>query len=161
MDAQSLRTISKLRRKSQSDLARMAGVSRQAVSHWFSASSDFEINVRTPHLRRLCEALHVKAEDLLQPLPVLNDAEAVRQYEASLLWDHLYSCLADFSVALVRGESVALARLVQVFGIYRAAKIVGGPKIWDRFPEYKRHIRPVRREQIERVWNLRRDLKSV
>jgi transcriptional regulator with XRE-family HTH domain len=159
MNAQSLRAISQLRMISQSELARMAGVSRQAVSQWFKAPIGTELNVRTPHLRQLSDALHIDAKDLLQPLPVLDDGEAVRQYETTLLWDCLYPSLVDFSVALVHGESVALARLVQVFGIYKASKIAG-QKIWDRFPGYKRHIRPIRREEIERVWQIHQILKS-
>jgi transcriptional regulator with XRE-family HTH domain len=160
MNSQSLRAIMDLRRLSQSDLARMAGVSRQAVSLWFKASQDTELNVRTPHLRKLSDALHIQAEDLLRSLLVLNDDEAVRKYETALLWDRLYPGLVDFSVALVHGEVAALARLVQVFGLYKASKIAG-KKIWDRFPQYKKHIRPVRREQIEQIWQVRRQfLKS-
>lgn len=100
--------------------------------------------------------LRVSADVLLHPLPVLDDAKATRQYESELLWDSLYANLADFSIALVHGEAPALARLVQVFGIYKASKIAG-TKIWNQFPQYKRHIRPVRREQIERVWQLRQN----
>lgn len=134
----------------------MAGVSRQAVSQWFKAPLGSEISIQTPHLRRLSEGLRVSAEVLLRPLPVLDDLENARRYETALLWDGLYPDLAEFSVALVRGESPALARLAQVFGLYKAWKIAGN-KIWDRFPDYKRHIRPVRREQLERVWQLRQN----
>ena len=61
------------------------------------------------------------------------------------------------SVALVRGEAPALARLVQVFGLYKAWKIAG-EKIWERFPAYQKNIRPVRRDQLERIWLLRQNL---
>lgn len=138
----------------------MAGVTRQAVSHWFRSSPNSEISIRTPHLKRISEGLRISAEDLLHPLPVLGDAQLTEQYEAALLWDRLYPGLGDFGVALVRGEWPALARLVQVYGLYQARKIAG-PKVWDRFPDYKRHIRPVRREQLERVWQLHRNLTSV
>jgi transcriptional regulator with XRE-family HTH domain len=151
MNSQTLQTISKLRRVSQSELARIAGVSRQAVSRWFKVPLGAEIHVLTPHLRKVSEGLHVKVDDLLRPLPVLEDIEKTRQYEAALLWDRLYLDLADFSIALVRGELPSLARLVQVFGLYKASKIAG-QRIWDRFPDYKKYIRPIRREQLERVW---------
>jgi transcriptional regulator with XRE-family HTH domain len=159
MNAQSLMAIMKLRDICQSDLARMIGVSRQAVSLWFKAPDGIELNVRTPHLRKLASALQINAEDLLQPLPLLDDAEVTRRYETTFLWDRLYSSLADFTIALVRSESAALARLVQVFGIYKASKIAG-PKIWNQFPKYKQQIRPIRREQVERIWKLHENLKS-
>ncbi len=161
MKPQSLRTISLLRRKSQSDLARIAGVSKQAVSLWFRSSPDADLNVRAPHLRALSRGLQVKAEDLLDSLPVLDDREMTRKLETILLWDHLYSDLAAFAVGLVRGESAALARLVQVYGLYPASNIVPQNMIWDRFQEYKRHIRPVRREQVEKIWQIRQSLKSI
>lgn len=154
MNSQTMRVISKLRGVSQADLAKMAGVSRQAVSAWFKAPLGSELNIYSSHLKKLADHLRVSADDLLNPLPVLGDAEATARYEAELLWDSLYESLADFSIALIRGEPAALARLVQVFGLYKSAKIAG-KKIWDQFPRYKRHIRPVRREQIERVWQLR------
>src|SRR5262249_23680062 len=126
------------------------------VSRWFKSPVDSEVSVQTPHLRRLSEGLHVSAEDLLYPLPVLGEIESTRRYEAALLWDGLYPDLSEFAVALVRGEMPALARLVQVFGLYKAWKIAG-QKVWERFPEYKKHIRPVRREQLECVWRLRQN----
>ncbi|MGK5084445.1 hypothetical protein WDW37_14215 [Bdellovibrionota bacterium FG-1] len=115
--------------------------------------------MRSPHLKKLAEALQLRAEDLLRPLPVLGDPEATRKLEAELLWDRLYVGLIDFSIAVVRGELPALGRLVQVFGIYKASKIAG-PKIWERFSEYKRYIRPIRREELEKIWILRQNLSS-
>lgn len=159
MSTQSLQAICKLRNLSQSDLARMAGVSRQAVSLWLKAPSGSELVMRTSHLRQLAGSLELRADELLQPLPILDDPEASRRLEASLLWDRLYPTLLDFSVALTRGQPPALARLVQVFGMYKGAKIAGR-KIWERFPDYKRYIRPVRREQLEGIWLLRQRLSS-
>jgi transcriptional regulator with XRE-family HTH domain len=157
VNAQALKTISKLRRVNQSGLAKMTGLSRQAVSNWFKTPPGIDVNTHTPILKHLAAGLHVKAEDLLQPLPVLDDPVSTRQLETALLWDALYSDLSDFSIALVRGEAAALARLVQIFGLYAASKIAGR-KIWDRFPDFKRSIRPVRREQLERVWQFHQTL---
>jgi len=159
MNVQTVRVLSKLRRKSQADLARIAGVSRQAVSQWFKASGHAEVDVLSSHLKRLSDGLSAPADLLLRPLPVLGDGAAVRKLEATLLWDNLYPDLGDFAIALVRSESPALARLAQVFGLYRASKIAGR-KVWDRFHEYKRQIRPVRRQQLERIWELHRRLES-
>ncbi|MCC7441796.1 MAG: hypothetical protein IT285_09185 [Bdellovibrionales bacterium] len=62
-------------------------------------------------------------------------------------------------MALIQGEEPALARLVQVYGLYKAAK-TAGRKVWERFPQYKRHIRPTRREQLEHVWRYRQSQTS-
>lgn len=159
MDAQALRAISKMRRVSQADLARMANVSRQAVSNWFQAKPGQEIRVYSSHVRRLAGGLHVSADDLLTPLPVLGDLEMSKRYESELLWDSLYENLLDFMIAVINGEEAALARLVQVFGLYQASKIAGR-KVWERFPKYKKLIRPIRREQMERVWQLRQNQMS-
>ena len=156
MNAQALQAISKLKGTSQADLARMAGVSRQAVSNWFKAPAGTELNIYSSHLRQLAGHLHVSADDLLHPLPVLCDQETTHRLESELLWDSLYASLEEFSIALVHAEVPALARLVQVFGLYQASK-VAGKKVWDRFPTYKLHIRPGRREQIERIWQLRQN----
>ena len=153
MNAQTVQIISKLRRRSQSDLARMAGVSRQAVSHWFKAPAGAEVDVLSSRMRKLSDGLGVSADVLLRPLPLLDDAQTVGKLETSLLWDHLYPDLAEYAVALARGELPALARLAQVYGMYRASKIAGRG-VWESFPRFKRHIRPVRREQLERVWEL-------
>jgi len=155
-----IQVISKLRNKSQSELARVAGVSRQAVSQWFKSTAHSEVNLRSVHLRRLAEGLHVSADVLLKPLPVLSDNDQTREYEGMLLWDRLYPSLADYSVALLRGELPALARLVQVFGLFRGEKIAGSQMIWNRFPNYKHLIRSVRRQQMERIWNLHNRLSS-
>jgi hypothetical protein len=75
----------------------------------------------------------------------------MRTLEASLLWDHLYPDLDSFAFALGGGEPRALARLVQVYGLY-AAESALGCVAWRAFPVYKRHIHPVRRRQLETLW---------
>jgi transcriptional regulator with XRE-family HTH domain len=159
MIPQTLEILSRQCGKSQADLARIAGVSRQAVSKWFKAKPGSEVDVLSSHLRKLADGLDVSADILLRPLPVLGDPEATLQYEAALLWDRIYPDLADFSAALAWGELPALARLVQVYGLFRASK-VAGRRVWDRFHDYKRLIRPVRREQLECIWKLRHRLNS-
>ncbi len=161
MTPQTLRAICRLRGKRASDLARMAGVTRQAVSLWFKAPLGKDLDLRVSHLKKLAEGLRLPVSALLKPLPVLDDLGATRKLEAALLWDRMYPSLADFMVAIVQGEDVALARLVQVFGLYRAAKVVPRELVWKQFPEFKRHIRPVRRQQLEQVWNLRQGLITV
>lgn len=157
MNLSTLKTLLTLRKVNQSQLAKMAKVSRQAVSHWFKTETDSDIRIQSPHLRHLAEGLRVSAEVLLRPLPVLKDSAVTHHYEVLLLWDRLYPDLSHFAVAIVRGEGGALGRLVQVFGLYQGSKIAG-EKIWKRFPDYKKYIRPVRREQLEHIWQLRQNL---
>ncbi|MBI3299751.1 MAG: helix-turn-helix transcriptional regulator [Elusimicrobia bacterium] len=135
---------------SQSDLARLAGVSRQAVSLWLREESPADM--RVSHLLNLARALGVGAGDLVEPLPVLDPGDEGRAV-AELLWDGLYPGLGEFCAAIARDEDRALARLVQVYGLYRAAGAAGG-NVWASFPRYKRLIKPARRQGLERVWNL-------
>jgi hypothetical protein len=67
---------------------------------------------------------------------------------ALFLWDGLYSDLVDFAIALNRHETEAIARLVQVHGLFAAERIIGRVA-WQRFPEYKRFIHPARRRELE------------
>lgn len=69
------------------------------------------------------------------------------------LWDGLYPDLRAFAAALAREDDKALARLVQADGLYRAAAAAGAA-VWERFPSYKRHIKPLRRAGLERIWAL-------
>lgn len=134
----------------QSDVARMAGVSRQAVSLWLREKSPGDMRVST--LLSLARALGVAAGDLAEPLPALAPEEE-RRAVTELLWDGLYPGLAEFCAALAREEEPALARLAQVYGLYRAAA-AAGPAVWTGFPRYKRLIKPARRQGLERIWSL-------
>jgi transcriptional regulator with XRE-family HTH domain len=132
---------------SRSELARRIGVSRQAVSLWFRGT---EANLQGRHLLRLSEVLGVPVEDLARPLPCFEPGthDGLR---AALLWDHLYPDLDDFALALHAADPRALGRLVEVHGLFAAEKTLG-PAAWREFPNYKRHIHPVRREELERLW---------
>lgn len=135
-----LEVLCKLRGLSQADLSRMAGVSRQAVSLWFK-SKEPKLNVQSKHLENLSKALEIKIDSLLDPLPFLN-------LNTWLLWDRLYPSVEDFGVALVKGELRALARLVESYGLFKSANLMG-KIIWKKFLNYKKFIPPVRRKQCE------------
>ena len=64
------------------------------------------------------------------------------------LWDRLYPDINDFAIALNRNEPKAVARLVEVEGLYRAEKVLG-PRVWSQFQDYKRLVHPARRPQLE------------
>jgi len=150
---ETLRTIQKLRGLNQSRLASLAGISRQAVSLWFRSSSGGRVNMSSQHLLSLSRGLRVSVEDLVAEMPCIDPATR-RRLEAALLWDRLYPALEDLAVAVCRGESRALARLVEVYGLFGSAKIAGRT-VWERFPEYQRHLHPARREELARVWRLK------
>jgi transcriptional regulator with XRE-family HTH domain len=137
---------------SQSDFARMAGVSRQAVSKWFSRGEK-AIRLHSDTLVKLAKGLQVSVEDLTEPLPLVGMEEG-RTAETELLWDGLFRDLVSFSVALIRKDPRALGRLVQVYGLHQAEK-VAGREVWKSFPKYKRFIEPRQRERWEQVWNLK------
>lgn len=147
-----LNVLMKVRGLNQSALAKAAGVSRQAASQWLTQPPEDRIGIRGEHLLKLSRALNISMDELAEPLPVL-DPESQESLAAELLWDKLYPDLMDFAIALTRGEPQALARLAQVFGLFRAAK-TAGDAAWRRFPEYKRFIHPQRRGDLERVWKL-------
>jgi transcriptional regulator with XRE-family HTH domain len=147
VDTRTLAALLKARRLSRADLARRVGLSRQAVSLWFRSD---RANVQGSHLVQLSEVLGVPMEDLGRPLPCF-DPESHGQLKASLLWDSLYPDLDEFALALDAGEPRALARFVQVYGLYAAESAVG-TVAWRAFPTYKRHIHPVRRQQLEALW---------
>ena len=57
----------------QSDVAKAAAVSRQAVSLWFAGEGDFR-NVHVANLLSLSAGLGISPAELLQPLPGLGGA---------------------------------------------------------------------------------------
>lgn len=150
---ETLKTIQKIRGLNQSELAGLAGVTRQAVSLWFQPAREGRVNMSSLHLLSLSRGLKLSVEDLAGELPC-TDPDTRKPMEAVLLWDRLYPSLEDLAVAICRGELRALARLAEVYGLFRSAKIAG-PIVWERFPDYKRYLPPGRREDLERVWLLK------
>lgn len=112
--------------------------------------------MRADHLLRTARALGVSAEQLGRPLPGLNDEEAM----ATLLWDRLYPQLDDFAIAVLEWRPDAVARLVQIYGLYVAERILGR-RVWDAFESYRRHIHPVRRRPLEGLVEWRRSERTL
>jgi transcriptional regulator with XRE-family HTH domain len=144
-----LKSLALARNLNQSDLARAAGVTRQAVSNWFSAG--VEAQLLSGNLEKLAGSLGVSVEVLSHPLPILSDANERKRWETDLLWDGLYPNLEAFLSGVIRGQRQALARLVQVCGLYMSQKIAG-KQVWRKFPSYKALIHPAYRRQAEVVW---------
>lgn len=154
----------KLRTLSQSDISRLAGVSRQAVSLWLdSGRGSFDsrdktravgdVDIRSSVLLRLSDKLRLSPERLSKPIVSPQLEKRLGELEVTFLWDQLYPSVMEFCIGIVRHESRALGRLVQNLGLYESAKIVGS-KIWRMFPEYRQYIIPARREQCEKIWEL-------
>jgi len=155
MNAQKVKALATARGLNQSDIARLAQVSRQRVSQWFRATAPgAPIALRATTLKALADGLGVSADELLTPLPLLGDPEKTERETVKLLWDRLYPDLVSFAIDVGRGRAPALARLVQVYGLYAAARIAGA-SVWKNFPKYRKHIHPVRRQELELLWKWR------
>ena len=152
MNIQSLKAILKARGWSQTELARRIGVSRQAVSLWLR--NDGMARVHAEHLLLVSRVLEVPVEELVRPLPAQGDEGETEC--VALLWDALYPDLVDFAIAAGRFEPKAVGRLVEVFGLYAAARVLGA-SVWKKFDDFKRFIHPARRQQLETLVRWRRD----
>src|SRR5690242_10277910 len=121
MNVATLDLLARARRMNQSDIARLSGVSRQAVSKWFKAAGG-HVDIRSGHLEKLAAGLGVPMECMLHELPGLDPSSRVR-LETQLNWDHAFADLGAFLADAVRGNEKAVARLVEAFGLYQAAKL--------------------------------------
>jgi len=153
-----LKSFAIVRGLNQSDLARVAGVTRQTVSHWFS-QKEGTVNLYARHLGNLARVLGTSVEQLSQPLPILGDSNEREKWESEFLWDSLYPDLETFIAGLIRGQRPALARLVQVVGLYEGEKIAG-KQVWRKFFAYKSLIHPTYRKQAEIIWKTAQDLSQ-
>ncbi|MEW6751647.1 MAG: helix-turn-helix transcriptional regulator [Candidatus Latescibacterota bacterium] len=152
MNTATVRALLKARGLSPSDFARRTGVSRQAVSLWLRRE---RAKLDADHLLLAAQVLGVRAEDLVRPLPGLG-AERER-LAATLNWDRLYPDLVDLAITAGRGEHRAIARLVEAYGLFATARMLG-TRVWDEFPEYRRYIHPARRRPLTTLqeWHLHR-----
>ena len=151
-----LKAVMAKREHSQADIARAAGVSRQAVSHWFASESDLQ-NVHVATLLKLSDSLAIEPAEFLTPLASMADPAAVRRLAAEFCWDRSYPDIYRFLVALADAEPRATARLIESRGIYAAASVLG-QRIWDDYADLRPLLPPVRREEIDTVWRIHRNL---
>ncbi len=131
----------------------MAGVSRQAVSLWFKEADSGQVKMSADHLLSLCRGLGVSAEDLAAEFPIF-DPDQRAGLEAALIWDRLYPTLEELAIAACAGEAAALGRLVETYGLYASAAMLG-PMVWERFAAYRVYIHFARRPGLERIWRLK------
>lgn len=135
-----------IRKMNGAQLANACHVSRAAVTKWFSARESF-VNVETKTARTIAQVLGVPLSQLFEPIATLS------QFYTAFLWDSLYPSMEKFTLALMRGDFVAMARFVQIVGFFKA-EAVFGKKIIASFPKYKHYIKPVRRKSLETIWPL-------
>lgn len=159
MNLTTLKAFAQSRGLNQSDLARAAGVTRQRVSQWLSDDSlNATVNIRSDHLSHLADELNVSANELLRTLPMIDDSTESRVEATDLLWDRLYPDLIALAIDAGRGRQVAIARLVQVYGLFATARMLG-TVVWKKFPTYKKFLHPTRRKELEHVWELHQHRK--
>ena len=132
-------------------ISKMADISKQAVSLWFK-SGNFFIDLKISHLLRLCKALNVTLQYMVSPLPLIENKNSEQRSMTLFCWERLYPSFLEFIIAVIKKEHKAIARLVQIYGLYKASKICGSV-IWKDFKEYKKYIHPIKRKECEFIWN--------
>lgn len=128
----------------QSDIARLCGVTRAAVSKWFKAVGGI-CNIETRTLINLAHGLG------LPPDVLLKECDDLSGLQTRFLWDRLFPSMEAFALALTRGNLIAMARLVQVAG-FRAGVKIAGKKAVTLFPRYNKYLKPARRRELEVLW---------
>ena len=140
----------------QSDVAKAAAVSRQAVSLWFAAQGDFR-NVHVANLLNLSAGLGIAPAELLQPLTGLERPGEERRLYAEFCWDRSFPDIYHFLVALAAGRPRAVARLIESRGMYEAAAVLGA-QVWRTYPELRHRLPAARRAVVDAVWKIHHDL---
>ena len=143
----------------QSDVAKAAGVSRQAVSLWFAQDDDFQ-NLHVANLVNLSNDLGIDPAELHEPLACISDPAAVRQLYAEFCWDRSYPDIHWFLVALAGSRPRAVARFIECRGIYEAAAVLG-KGTWRAYRGIRKHLAPARRREIDTVWKVHHDLTRL
>lgn len=161
MNIEALKLIMVQRGLTQADLARITGLSRQAVSLWFQKDHENQmVNIHTSNLIHLAEVLNLNVERLINVPDVLSTKEKRDELSARFLWDKVFENLEGFFCACVRGEPRAIARVVENFGMFDSAKIIG-KNVWKKFDRFKKWLHPVRRKECEQIWTLQKSLKLI
>ena len=157
MNINTLKFIRNYRGLNNADIARLSGVSRQRVFQWFDSDQTEYVNIKSINLAQLSKQLGVSADFLLKEIPGLAEIQFV---QTEFLWDELYPNLESFFRALVTFQHRAVARLIEIIGLFKAQRALGN-QVWSDFNEYKKYIPPKRREGLERIWQLQKNLDMI
>lgn len=148
MYLQILRNIKAVHGFRDADLARLAHVSRAAVSKWFrEGEKKGWVNVETKTLFELGKSLKIEPAIFLQKHGLLS------RYKTEFLWDNLYPDMESFLKSVCEGGLPALARFVQVLGFSESKKILG-EKVVTQFKNYKKYLKPAKLRELEILWPL-------
>ncbi|MFH0921242.1 MAG: helix-turn-helix transcriptional regulator [Fibrobacterota bacterium] len=158
MYVSTLQIIMKARGLNQSDISRIAGVSRQSVSLWLSHGSDFQ-NIQILHLIKLSSALNISIDVLARPMPLLSDPDTRQSLFAEFCWDFLFPDIDTFFVALVKHQLPALGRLVACRGLFESAYLLGSV-VWKGYPDYCKYIHPAKKKECDYLWNFHKSRMS-
>ena len=153
MNILALKLVAKFRGVSQSKISEFANVSRQRVSQWFSQSEEF-VNIGSISAANLASRLNVTCDVLLQAMPGLVE---LTRTQSAYLWDQRFPDIETFVVAAMNSNLDAVARTVEVHGLYGAADILGDI-VWHSFDKYRRYLPPKKRQAMEAVWLLHQSL---
>ena len=141
----------------QSDVAKAAAVSRQAVSLWFAAEGDFR-NVHVATLLNLSVGLGIPPAELLKPLPGLQEPAEGRRLYAEFCWDRSFPDIYRFLAALTARQPRAVARLIESRGIFETAAVLGA-QVWQMYPQLRSRLPVARRTVVDAVWKIHHDLR--
>jgi len=156
MNINTLLSLIKIKGVKQAKLAKRVGISRQSITAWKQRSlvqRDPNINIFSSIQNEIARELGVNITDLETPININENLHLRGKIEADLIWDKLFPDVESFVSAAVCGNNSALGRLVQVYGMYLSAKLLG-KNIWIKFPDYKSNIHPAYRKRAEIIWNL-------
>jgi transcriptional regulator with XRE-family HTH domain len=148
-----LKLVAKLQGLSQSRISELAHVSRQRVSQWFTQTEEF-VNIGSISAGHLAKQLNISCDMLLYSLPGLLQ---LHQTQAAYLWDQLFPDIETFIVAVMKNDLRAMARVVEVHGLYGGADVLG-EIVWTAFDKYKRYLPPKKRQSMEAVWRFRQSI---
>ena len=147
------------RNLSPAKIEAQSAVPRRQIARWLR-TSESSINISSKHLLMLSEGLNVKPSFFREEHSEMSDREYLGYLKAALLWDGIYPNLPRFLRGVIKLESKATARLVEIYGLFESAHIIG-ESVWQEFPEYKRRIPPKRRSELERLWKRQKELGLI
>jgi transcriptional regulator with XRE-family HTH domain len=140
-------------------LAKAAGLTRQAISKWFTSNQNL-IKADWQSVIKISKVLNVQPSKLLEDPFEALDRKKRKEIEILLLWDHLFDSLESFIVAMMQKDPRAVARYIHVFGILNAEKI-WGKWVFKKFSDYAVYIHPARRKELSALCMKLQDLKLV
>ena len=150
----SFKIIMELHHLNQSELAKICKLSRQCISLWFKKDS---INLKTSQLNLLSQNLKIPVSELVNPLPEISSNEFLENININYSWDGKFESGENFLILLSRKFYPAVARFVQVNGMFESSQILGSV-VWKKFHDYKKFILPQKRKECEILWNLTQNL---